>query len=275
MCDALPGARCSSHVSKQMKTKEENIRQTKQKLRQLDTDIQTAYEHHDMKAVGELLDKQDNLSQKLRTLHDEFADTKMDFYTTPDGMQMLKDAISKESNPKHKSRLEKLLEQGSTTRSRQKHSLKLVQRNKKNLAKCNLENRLKFLKNAEKAYIDSYTQGKNTDEAEKRYRVAKDRMLLAEAGNLKAGALRTVSLKDTLRNKPENQDWSNYYVRVPSDSLVENRVEYFPYGNPLEKVSNVTQDGEGYTVELCNGEKVKSGELVIPVYPRTGSPNPQ
>lgn len=275
MCDALPGARCSSHMRKQVIAKEQGIKSSYAKIKDLDGEIQRAHESHDMRKLDDLLNKQDTTFQRLRVLHDELVDAKNDFYTTPDGIKELQEAVNKEKNPKTKAQLQAMMNEGVQTRQRQKHSLKLVKRNKTNLENVNLASRLNSLEKYKREYLKAHAEGGDINAPLGRYVIARDRILLAEAGNREASAVRSVSLSDALRKQGDNSDWSGYYARIPDDYLVESKSEYFPYGNPIERVNSVSRDGEGYAVTLANGETIRSGELLLPIYARTPAPSHQ
>lgn len=265
MCDALPGTRCSTHVAEKMDKKLASINRSQEKVRKLENDIDKAYKNHNLSEVGKLLEAQDNQIMRLQELKNEYASIKADYYTTPEGMKEVQKSIDEEKDPREKAKLKKFLAENEETRISQKYSYELYQRSKKNSQVNSYQTRLEQLRQFKEEYLNKHKSGEDSTREKIKYQTARDRVRLAEAGNLQAVALRQHLLSDAIKQTP-TQEWKNFYAEVPSTSLVPEASKYFPHGNPLEKVKSVVRDGKGYAVELESGTHVRTGVLMSPVY---------
>lgn len=266
MCDALPGTRCSTHVIEKMNNKRASIDKTQQKIRGLEQDIDAAYKEHNLTEVGKLLETQDRQILRLQELKSEYASIAADYYTTPEGMREVQRSIDNETDPKQKAKLKKFLKENEEARASQKYSYELYQRGKENSKTSSYQTRLAQLQQYKAEYLKKHKSGEDSSRARVLYQAARDRLRLAEAGDLKAVALQHHLLGDVLKKNPHDGNWESYYAEVPNEVLVSETSKYFPHGNPLERVKNVVKDGNGYSVELESGKQVRTGVLMAPVY---------
>lgn len=260
MCEALPGPRCSNHATKRMMANRVKTQKSREKLKEIDLAIDEATNECDMSKVGALLEErkvEEERYQELASKDIEFTEA---WYTTEQGSSFLEKKIEQETDPKRKATLMFTRERAIATKEKQRYSKQLYDTAKSTPTEV-VDRRVSQMKQAQVEYMNAYRKGENIDKAERRFRMAKDRILLAQAGDTESFGVTPMSI-----SQAANYDFSEKpcYIRVPQDKLVDDHGKYFPYGNPLERVKSIDKEDVGVSVTTGNNQIIRVGEVWVP-----------
>lgn len=260
MCEALPGPRCSNHAAKRMIANRMKRDKSRQKIQELNSQINKAYSDCDINRATALLEKMTEEEEKCQDLESKNIEFTQVWYTTEKGIEYLDQKIEDAEDPKTKSTIKQTRDKALETKEKQRYSKKLYDMASSTPEQI-AEKRRAYIKQTQDEYVKSYKEGKNVDKAERRFKIAKDRFLLAQAGDYDSVGVTPMNVGHAFNDSMSDK---KCYVRVPQNYLVDDHMKYFQYGSPLDRVSSINRDGDGLSVTTETGQKLRVGEVWVP-----------
>lgn len=119
MCEALPGPRCSNHAAKRMIANRMKRDKSRQKIQELNSQINKAYSDCDINRATTLLEKMTEEEEKCQDLESNNIEFTQVWYTTEKGIEYLDQKIEDAEDPKTKSTIKQTRDKALETKEKQ------------------------------------------------------------------------------------------------------------------------------------------------------------